>query len=258
MLYETAKYLIDPYVVCILLLGAALTSLWLRLRHERRSSLRMAITAYLLSIVIAIPAVSYLPIRWIECHYAPLSDDANGAHAIVVLGGGLAPASSVLVPPELSPSSSRRCLFAIELYRKLGPLPIFVTGAKAEPEIPGLGEAMTMHDFLVKLGIKPESVHIEANSFTTHDNAVFTARMLQEAGIHRILLVTEALHMPRSEASFRKEGIEVVPAPCSYRTTEFQWKPAMFLPSVLGLTRSSEAAHEWIGYGWYWLTGKLK
>jgi len=257
MLYEFVKYLIDPFVICSLGLGTALAVLWLRLRNERQICLRVAVVAYLLLLIVAVPAVSYWPLRWIEGRYPQLNEDANGAQAIVVLGGGIAPADSIRRRPELSPSSSRRCLYALELYRNFGPLPIFVTGSKADPGKTGPGEAETMHAFLLELGIRPENVHLEMNSSTTHENAAFTSRMLREAGVQKILLVTEALHMPRSEACFRKEGIEVVPAPSSYHTTEFPWSISEFLPSVHGLGGFSDATHEWIGYGWYRLTGKL-
>jgi uncharacterized SAM-binding protein YcdF (DUF218 family) len=255
--YSLAKSLLEPFPLGFLILGIALAASWKRFRRERANCLRAAIVVYLLTLVIAVPAVSYWPIHRIECKYAPLGDDTHGARAIVVLGGGIIPADSIRTRPVLASSSSRRCLYALELYRKQGPLPIFVTGSSAEPDRPGTGEAVTMHDFLLDLGIRPEDVHVESNSLTTHDNAVFTSKMLQESGIHRVLLVTEALHMSRAEASFRKEGIDVVPAPSSFQTTEFRWKLGEFVPSVHGLGRSNEAAHEWLGYAWYWLSGKL-
>ena len=257
MLYDLAKYLMDPFVFCFVPLGIGLAVLWIRFQGVRRWYLRLAIAAYLLALVLAIPAVSFWPLRWIEATCSPLDDDAHGAQAIVVLGGGLLPADSIRKHAELAASSSRRCLYALELFRDLGPLPIFVTGAKADAGKRGPGEAEAMHDFLIELGIKAENVHLEANSSTTNENAAFTSKMLRDTGTYKILLVTEALHMPRAEACFRKEGIEVVPAPSSYRTTEFQWRIDEFLPSLHGLNDMNDACHEWIGYSWYRITGKL-
>ncbi len=257
MLYQCVKYLTDPYFICSLSLGMALAVLWKRFRHEKSLGLRMAITVYLLSLIIAIPATSFWPLRWIESNYPPLNDDAEGAQAIVVLGGGVSPADSVRKRPQLSLSSSRRCLYGFELYRSLGPLPVYVTGAKPDPGKEGPGEADSMYHLLRELGVKAESLYVEANSSTTHENAAFTSEMLRRAGVHRILLVTEASHMRRSEGCFRKEGIEVVPAVSSYRTTEFHWEIREFLPGVEGLRDMNEAAREWIGYAWYRLTGKL-
>jgi uncharacterized SAM-binding protein YcdF (DUF218 family) len=256
-MYQIAKYLSDPYVVCSLGLGAALVVLWRRLPTDRRRSLRPVIAIYLLSLLLAIPATSFWPLRWIERNVAPLNGDLEGAQAIVVLGGGIFPSDSIRARPELTRSSSSRCLYALELYRTFGPLPIYVTGAKADPARHGPGESESMRDFLAELGVKPSDLRVDAKSSTTHENAVFTTRMLREAGIGRILLVTDALHMPRSIACFRKEGVELVPAVCSYRTTEFHWTLPMFLPSIQGLAGMSDASSEWLGYAWYSLTGKL-
>ena len=257
MFYQFVKYFTDSFAICSLLLGAALAVLWIRQRHRRSLSLRLAVAAYLLSLIAAVPAISYWPLRWIEGRFPPLSDNENGAMAIVVLGGGVSPPDSIRRRSELSSGSCRRCLYALELYRRLGPLPVFVTGANADPGTPGPGEAETMKQFLLEMGIRAEHLYLESNSSTTHDNARFTSRMLQQNGIGKIMLVTEALHMARSEDCFRKQGLEVIPAPSSYRTTEFHWALDQFLPCSDGVVRMNEAIHEWIGYGWYSLTGKL-
>ncbi len=44
----------------------------------------------------------------------------------------------------------------------------------------------------------------EGRSRTTWENARFSAEMLREAGIRRVILVTSAIHMPRSIWSFEK------------------------------------------------------
>ena len=257
MFYQFLKYFTDSYAICSCFLGTAIAIMWIRRQHRRCLSFRLVVAAFLISVVAAVPATSYWPLQWFECKYPPLSDNANGAQAIVVLGGGVSPPDSVRRRPELSPGSSRRCLYALEMYRRFGPLPVFVTGADVNPGKLGPGEAETMKQFLLELGIRPENLYLESNSSTTHDNARFTSRMLKQNGVEKIILVTEALHMARSEGCFRKQGIDVIPAACSYRTTEFQWAFGQFFPCSGGLVYMSEAMHEWIGYGWYRLTGKL-
>jgi uncharacterized SAM-binding protein YcdF (DUF218 family) len=257
MYYQFLKYFTDAYVVCSCLLGTALAVMWIRKQNRRRPGFRWVSAAYLFSVVVAVPATSYWPLRWIEGRFPPLSDNVDGAQAIVVLGGGVFPPDSIRRRPELSPGSSRRCLYAWELYRRFGPLPVFVSGASVNPGRQGPGEAEAMKQFLLELGIRPEDLYLESSSSTTHENAIFTSRVLQQGGIEKIILVTEALHMARSEGCFRKQGIDVIPAPCSYRTTEFQWAYDQFFPCSEGLVAMNEAMHEWIGYGWYRLTGKL-
>ena len=77
------------------------------------------------------------------------------------------------------------------------------------------------------------------------------------SGSRGVLLVTDATHMRRSEACFRAEGIEVVPAACRHLATEFRCSPRKSLPSTSALKDLETAAHEWIGLAWYWLHGRV-
>ena len=47
----------------------------------------------------------------------------------------------------------------------------------------------------------------------TAEDALYSCRMLKEKGIRRVVLVTSAMHMPRSVTLFQHQGIEVIPAP---------------------------------------------
>jgi len=51
----------------------------------------------------------------------------------------------------------------------------------------------------------------------THENAVYGAEILRKHGVSTIALVVEARDMLRASASFRKQGIAMVPVPCAYR-----------------------------------------
>ncbi len=72
-----------------------------------------------------------------------------------------------------------------------------------------------------------------------------------------MILVTDATHMPRALRCFRAQGIEVVPAPCNYRTTPLRWSIAMLIPQYYALGGFHAAAHEWLGMAWYRLRGWL-
>jgi uncharacterized SAM-binding protein YcdF (DUF218 family) len=74
--------------------------------------------------------------------------------------------------------------------------------------------------------------------------------MLQQAGIHKIYLVTHAWHMPRSAEVFRRAGFEVVEAPTAF-TTSYQTDLLTFLPQAGSLYESKIFIHEVIGLMWY-------
>lgn len=105
--------------------------------------------------------------------------------------------------------------------------------------------------------MRPSDVRVEDRSRTTHESAVACRGLLESRVGGRVLLVTDATHMRRSEACFRAEGIEVVPAACRHLATEFRCSPRKSLPSTSALKDLETAAHEWIGLAWYWLHGRV-
>lgn len=52
---------------------------------------------------------------------------------------------------------------------------------------------------------------LESNSHNTAENAQFGRSLLLEYGINKIVLVTQAYHMPRAVNEFRKAGFDVLP-----------------------------------------------
>ncbi len=56
----------------------------------------------------------------------------------------------------------------------------------------------------------------KGRSRTTWENAQFSAEVLLPQGIKRVVVVTQAWHMPRAVWSFQQAGFEVVPAPVGF------------------------------------------
>jgi len=91
---------------------------------------------------------------------------------------------------------------------------------------------------------------VEGASENTAENARFSAAILRRDGVKKILLVTDAMHMPRAKMAFAQTGLEIVAAP----TLFFGFTgiiPADLLPSAEGLRRSYYASYEWLGLVWY-------
>ena len=83
-----------------------------------------------------------------------------------------------------------------------------------------------------------------------------TSNLLRVNGIHRILLVTSAIHMPRARAAFRNVGLETIEAPAPAephdRRAGFWFQ---LLPDPSALDRSTQALKEWAGYWSYRIRG---
>lgn len=110
--------------------------------------------------------------------------------------------------------------------------------------------------YLETIGIARERIVLEDQSRTTHENAAFLAGMLAPKPGERYVLVTSAFHMPRSVATFRRNGFDVVAWPVDYRTRGAGdvWEGFSSIPG--GLERVDLAFKEWIGLVAYRLTGR--
>ena len=88
---------------------------------------------------------------------------------------------------------------------------------------------------------------------TTMENATELAKLLPPAKQRRIGLVTSALHMLRSEKTFKKQfpNDTIVPIPVNYIYSPGWYHLEGFVPSTYTLSKSNSAIHEWIGIVYY-------
>ena len=202
--------------------------------------------------------------RGLEWQYLP-SPDAPKAEAIVVLGGGTYPAQYPRPTVEMS-GAGDRVYYAANLYRE-GRAPIvllsggnidWMTNAEATP-------ASEMAEIITFMGVPQSALLLEDRSQNTNEDAIFSTQMLKEKGIHRILLVTSAIHMPRAMAVFKKQGLEVIPAPTDFKVTQAAWDDLVhgslqahiinLLPDASDLGSITNALKEYIGLFVYQLMG---
>jgi uncharacterized SAM-binding protein YcdF (DUF218 family) len=174
---------------------------------------------------------------------------------IVVLSGYMTAPKEDRQRAELAPDTYYRCLHALALYRQVGGCPILVSGGLSDgaPEGPPLAQAM--ETFYRERGVKAADLVVENRSLTTHENAVECCRLLQERGIDRIVLITDAKHLWRASLCFQREGIEVVPSGCNAYTDRYRNQPVDYWPSPYGAAHFLDAFHEWVGLAYYKLRG---
>ena len=61
--------------------------------------------------------------------------------------------------------------------------------------------------------------------------------------------------MLRAERSFRKQGLDVVQAPCCFRSDEDE--VTGWLPNYKAISDNEDAMHEFLGLIWYWMLGRI-
>jgi uncharacterized SAM-binding protein YcdF (DUF218 family) len=223
---------------------------WRLSRRWRKTGITMIWLAAFLLVGLSTQAGSRLLIMPLEARSLPVPDLVHsGAQAIVVLGGGkLVDAPEDAGRDQASPASLMRLRHGARLQRLTG-LPVLVSGGS--PEGGGDSEAQVMARSMTRdFGVDVRWV--EDASDNTAQNAQLTYDKLSHEGIRRILLVTDAMHMPRAQRAFAAAGFDVVPATTYFRARR-PLDVASFIPKARELENSSYAIHEWIGLLWYQL-----
>ena len=203
--------------------------------------------------------------RSLEWQYMP-HETYTQTEVIVVLGGTT---QSALYPRQIVDigGAGDRLVYAAYLYHEGVAPHLLLTGGTIDWKMARNAPANDMAEILQMLGVPKEALWYETESRNTYENALFTRRILAEKGISEIILVTSAMHMPRSVALFEKQGFEVIPAPADYNLTqsdwEHLWEPNLttqlfnLLPSVENVGDTTIALKEYLGILAYRLRGWL-
>lgn len=250
-MYEPLRLATQPLTLFLLLLTVVTLA---SLRRSARRAWRWAAFGLTLSAVgVSHPYAAWAAARALEAQYPPAPAAARGVRSLVVLSGGLfagANGEGVLAEDSLS-----RTVCAAELARRFDPEWIVVTGGGVNPATPA-SAAQRMRDLLVVIGIADARILVEPRATTTAENARESKALLTPRGIHRVGLVTDALHMPRSVGAFRAEGFDIVPMPCQAQAgPTFHWSVSTLVPGPRAAWLFNRAAHEWIALEYYRLSG---
>jgi uncharacterized SAM-binding protein YcdF (DUF218 family) len=236
------------------------------LRRRPRWVLGLGLAALLLLWLGGNRLLSMALVRSLEWQYLPPIETPR-AGAIVVLGGGEEPQSW---PQPLASvnDAGDRLVYAAWLYQQGAAPRVVVSGGIVGVDGPAVQPgAEAMSDLLQIMGVPEDAIILEPHSRNTYENAVETKKLIEAEGIERILLVTSAMHMPRSHAIFRRQGFEIIPAPADYNVTQAEWDyyftldPAIqvfnLFPGAESLDFTVRAMREYIGIVVYWMRGWL-
>lgn len=156
-------------------------------------------------------------------------------------------------------ATSTRITTAIELYKQGIINKILITGGSFVVKEGQLPEADRTKLFLIKMGVPTADIIIEGESLNTHENAIFTKKILdQQSPEGSFLLITSAFHMRRAKACFQKAGVNVT----TFSTDPFAGRldTALyyyFFPSATALRGWQFVIKEWFGYVSYKILGYL-
>lgn len=215
--------------------------------RRRRWALPLASFAGLLLLAQSLPIVAFTLISTLEERAGPVLGTPPADAAIVVLGSGVNTDAPEYGRDTASERTLVRLRYGATLARRHG-LPVLVTGGR--PLQTALSEAEVMADILEnEFGVKVRWQ--ETESIDTAENAALSAPILKQAGINKVVLVTQAFHMPRARQLFERTGLQIVTAPTGFNGGgEYQFRLFDLLPQASSLRLSYYALHEWLGIAW--------
>ena len=239
LLRETLVALTYPLALTLVVLLVAALAYALK---WRRSALVLAIAGVAWSGIWSVPNnAEWLRESLEQRHAIDTEASSPTAYAIVVLGGG---GYTWISRPGVTLDNLKysRLAAGARLYRA-GRAPRVILSGGGES---GRSEARNMARGMRKFGVPEAALLLEERSRDTSTNARYTAEVARQHDIHRILLVTSGVHMPRASLLFRRTGVEVVEVPVPEPTFGGDWADR-WLPSPRALWRSGRALKEYAG-----------
>ena len=234
--------LISP--LCTALALGALALLLANRQHKRISCL-LGLLALLWLGAWSLPVASHYLRGWLEAPYPAVAPaKLPQAQVIVVLGGGIRPPEHGQTLPDLN-SAADRVWHAARLFHA-GKAPLLVLSGGSNPAVSASSEALAMRGLLTDMGVPDTALLLEEHSRNTRQNAQFTADLLRQRGVSRILLVTSALHMRRALSLFEAQGLTVIPGATDHEARH-HFSAVDWLPDAGALDGSARAIKELVG-----------
>ena len=240
--------LIYPLGLSILL---GIFGLLLLVWRRRRFAVSLLFSSISSLTVWSMPPVADALARSLESQFVYLTvDELPTADVILVFGGVMQPPQIGRPYPDLG-AAADRVWHAARVYHAGKAPVVMLSGGRNDWQADWPSQAKTMAQFLRDLGVPLRAIVLEESSRSTYENAVNCAELMRLQGMGRVILVTSALHMPRSFAVLRALGVDVVPAATDFEVTEGPRTVLSWIPNSQALQRSTYALHEWIGIGVY-------
>jgi uncharacterized SAM-binding protein YcdF (DUF218 family) len=266
ILSKVVQFCIEPLNWALIFVLLGLLFLALRKLHLCKRFLLLALFDFL--IVGWLPA-SEVVLRSLENLVPKTSLESlseRDVGGIIILGGAIEGGQIALDRGEVSIySSAERITKAFELIRKYPDLPFIFSGYSGRVNPKGISEAEAFRQLITEQGlleVTQKTAHYENQSRNTYENVLYIKPMIAEygqksksEGMRPWLLITSASHMYRSARIFEKQGIDVIPVPVDYQTSNsLNW---VSFDLTEGTQNWNRFLHELMGLFVYWITGKI-
>jgi uncharacterized SAM-binding protein YcdF (DUF218 family) len=155
-------------------------------------------------LVVLLAALLYYVVTFVQVWWSARHDDTRQSEAIVVLG-------AAQFNGRPSPVFRARLDHAADLYRRRVAPTIVVTGGKQAGD--QFTEATSGANYLHRKGVPDASILRETTSRTSWESLAAAARVLQNRGEKRVVLVSDPFHSLRISSIANELGLEAVTSP---------------------------------------------
>lgn len=234
------------------LLAVGVALLWTRWRRAGRT---LATTMTIVIVLFAVTPLAMIFVRPLEDRF-PHPDLTTAPTGIIVLGGAMDEGVTRARKTPALNDAAERLTEPVALLRRFPDARLVFSGGSGRLTPAAWTESDVARMLWQSLGVPDQRMSFEDRSRDTWENAVFTKELVKPKPGERWLLVTSAMHMPRSVGIFRKIGFDVVPYPVDYQTGGGRGDFFGFRRPGEAFRVLETASHEWIGLVSYWLSGK--
>ena len=197
---------------CLMVLGV----LWLIWRRQWQGAVWLGVPAGLIFLIGSTPLVDTMVARAERPQARPDMDRLAEADVVVALGGGYYLSEHEVLGFALDAGGSR-VLTALELVRRGKAKALVLGGSVPLAGKPGVVASSLVQEWVRAWGMTAVPVTNLGLCANTHDEALRFKELAAQCGWRKVILVTSALHIPRSVAVFAAQGIAVVPVACDFQ-----------------------------------------
>lgn len=256
----TLRYLLwtlaGPSQLLLIALASGAVFLWIGWRRTGRWLAGLGLAGLVAFGVL--PTAAYLAAP-LERRF-PQPDLPLHVDGIVLLAGAERTGLSQYAGTPQIGQHSLRYLATLELARRYPDAAVVYSGGPFVE--PGKGPLETQTAvaaaLLARLGIERRRILFETASRDTCDNAAGTRALVRPRPGEHWVVVTSAMHLPRTVGCFRAAGWpDIVPQPADYQALP-RFATAGAFRIVANLQLLDLAAHEWLGLAYYRITGRTR
>ncbi|TPE44469.1 YdcF family protein [Pontibacter mangrovi] len=249
ILSKTLDFLLLPIVWVLLLLFLAVflkSAIWRR---------RCLLGALAMLLLLSNPFLANLAWRAWEARPVPVRE--VGTYDVAVLLTGVTEYHPEATDRVHTKKGADRFLHTLQLYRLGKVNKILITGGKGFLMDEMVPEAEQLKRIMLQAGVPEEDLIVETGAVNTRENALNTAKILQQhPEWQKVLLVTSAFHMRRAAGCFTKAGVTFDSYPTDFYSSAPIYTPDyMIIPNAVAFEGWQHLVHEIAGYVVYKVLG---